>query len=120
MAAIRLYRLEPRHPLQIKIRHASRSPNPLRLERIAQECPAEVEYSDPLLDTEPYGKHLFGRPKKCLDATGGSGDKEKATAQFKTWLKTLNPLDIVIYINGSQEMNQAGTPTGAGAGWVIN
>ncbi len=97
MAAIRLYRLEPRHPLRIKTRNASTSPNILCLERIAQECPAKVEYSDPLLDTEPWEKHLFGEPKKCLHATGGSGEKEKATAQFKTWLKTLNQLDMVIF-----------------------
>lgn len=124
LAAIRLHRLEPRHPLRIKTRHASASPNPSRLERIAQECPAEVEYSDPLLDTEPWEKHLFGGPKKCLDATGGIGDKEKATAQFKTWLKTLSPLDMVIYTDGSQETDQTGTPTGAALagssiGWIV-
>ena len=120
LAAIRLHRLEPRHLLRIKTRHASASPNLSRLERIAQECSAEVEYSDPLLDTELWEKHLFGGPKKCLDATSGSGDKEKATAQFKIWLKTLSLLDMVIYTDESQETDQTGTPTGAGAGWVIN
>ncbi len=53
MAALQLHRLEPCHLLRIKTRHALTSPNPSHLERIFQECPAEVEYSDPLLDTEP-------------------------------------------------------------------
>lgn len=58
--------------------------------------------------------------KKCLEATGGTGDKERAKTKFNTWLKLLDPFDIVIYTDGSEGTDKAGRPTGTGAGWVMH
>ena len=73
-----------------------------------------------MLDPEPWDEHLFGVQQKCLAATGGSGDKERAKPNFNAWLKALYPLDIVIYTDGSQEIDKAGVPTGTGAGWLMH
>ena len=53
-------------------------------------------------------------------ATGGTGDKEKAAVKFKGWLKSRKPLDIIVYTDGSQEIDQNNVPTGTGAGWILN
>ena len=53
-------------------------------------------------------------------AAGGTGNKKKAVIKFNTWLKNRKPLDIIVYTDGSQEIDQSGEPTGTGAGWVLN
>ena len=42
--------------------------------------------------------------------------RAKAKEQFNVWL---DPLDIVVYIDGSQKEDKSGTPTGVGAALVI-
>lgn len=77
------------------------------------------EYSDPLIDSEPWEEHVLGGPHKALTATQGTGDKSRAAKCFNQWLKGLHPLDILVYTDGSQEIDRAGTPTGVGAAWVL-
>lgn len=60
LSGIRMHRLESKHPLRRKTKNAYTSSRPTRLERIAQKCSAIVEFSDPLLDSEPWETHLFG------------------------------------------------------------
>ena len=94
-------------------------PSTSRLERLARKCSNKVEYLDPLHELEPWEKHLFGS-HSCLVATGGTGNKEKAATKFNSWLKSQKPLDIIVYTDGSQEVDQNNIPTGTGAGWVLN
>ena len=58
---------------------------------------------------------LFGSDS-CLVATGGTGNKEKAATKFNSWLKSQKLLDIIVYTNGSQEVDQNNIPTGTGTG----
>ncbi len=53
-------------------------------------------------------------------AAGGTGNRKKAVIRFNTWLKNQKPLDIIVYTDGSQEIDQSGEPTGTGAGWELN
>ena len=46
--------------------------------------------------------------------------KELAATNFNLWLKSLHPLDIVVYTDRSQETDELGKPIGTGAGWAIN
>ncbi len=120
LAGIRMHRLESKHPLRRKAKNRYTSSRPTRLERIAQKCPAIVEFSDPLLDSEPWETHLFGGADKCRVATGGTGNKKTAAANFSSWLKILHPLDMVVYTDVLQEIGKLGDPLRAGAGWTIN
>lgn len=52
------------------------------MERLAKKCAEDVEYSDPMLGSEPWEEHLFGGREKCLEATGGTENKERAKAKF--------------------------------------
>ncbi len=119
-AGIRMHRHESKHPLRRKTKNAYTSSRPTRLERTAPKCPAIVELSDPLLDSEPWETHLFGGADKCLIATGGTGNKKNAAANFSSCMRSLHPLDMVVYLDGSQEISKSGDPLGAGAGWTIN
>ena len=62
---------------------------------------------------------MFGSDS-CLAATGGIDNKKKAVIKFNTWFKNRKPLDIIVYTNGSQEIDQSGEPISSGAGWVLN
>lgn len=114
-----LTQLEPRHPLRIRAKQAFSSANPTRLERLARRCPENLESSNPLLEPEPWEKHILGGANKALTASGAPGDKDKAVKSFHAWVQGLDPLDMVVYTDGSQETDQAGTPTGVGVEWVI-
>ncbi len=120
LASLRLHKLEPRHPLRIRAKQAFSSANPARLERLARRCPENLESSNPLLEPEPWEKHILGGANKALTASGAPGDKDKAVKSFHAWVQGLDPLDMVVYTDGSQETDQAGTPTGVGAAWVIS
>ena len=60
LAALRMHKLEPQHPLRIITRSAYSSTSLSRIERLGQKCPKEVEYLDPLLGLQPWEGHLFG------------------------------------------------------------
>ena len=53
-------------------------------------------------------------------ATGGTSDKEKVVVKFNGWLKSRKPLDIIVYTDGSHEVDQNNIPIGTGARWVLN
>ena len=78
-----------------------------------------MQYLEPLHKLEPWKKHLFGSDS-CLIATGDTSNKEKAPVKFNIWLKSRKSLNIILYIDGSQEVNQNNIPTGIRAGWVLN
>lgn len=61
-----MHTLKSKHPIQRKAKNAHTSRKPTRLKRIAVKCPAIVEFSDPLLDSELWETHLFGVADKCL------------------------------------------------------
>ena len=86
---------------------------------IAQKCSSKVEYLDPSQELELWEKRLFGSDS-CLVAAGGIGNKKKAVIKFNTWLKNRKLLDIIVYTDGSQEIDQSSEPTSTGAGWVLN
>lgn len=44
--------------------------------------------------------------------------KERAVTNFALWLQTCHPLDLILYTDGSQEVDQDGEKTKAGAGWA--
>ncbi len=93
LAALRLHKLKARHLLCLKTKHAYTTAAPSRIERLAQKCAKEVEYSDPMLGSEPWEEHLFGGREKCLKAKSGIWNKERAKTKFNAWLQYLNPLD---------------------------
>lgn len=78
-----------------------------------------MEYLNPLHKLELWKKHLFGF-NSCLAAINGTGNKGKAAVKFNSWLKSQKLLDIIVYTNGSQKIDQNNIPTGTGAGWVLN
>lgn len=119
LAALGLHKLEVQHPLRIQTKWAYTTANPSRLKRIAQKCPNKVEYIDSSQDLELWEKYLFGSDS-CLAATSDTSNKDKAAIKFNNWLNSQNPLDIIVYTHGSQEVDQNNTPTEIGAGWVLN
>ena len=119
LAAICLHKLEVQHLLRIRTKQAHTTANLSRLERLARKCSNEIEYLDPLHKLEPWKKYLFGSDS-CLVAIGGTGDKEKAAVKFNSWLKSRKPLDIIVYTDGSQEVDQNNIPTCTETGWVLN
>ncbi len=50
------------------------------------------------------------------------GDRRQnhVAERFNAWLQAQNPLDIIVYTDGLQEINQNNMPMGTGAGWVLN
>lgn len=119
LASLLLHKLEPKHPLRMRTKRAFALLNPTRLERLARRCPDNVEFSDPLLQPDPWEEHILGGANKALTASGATGDKDKAAKKFNAQLQNLDSLDIVVYTDGSQETDRSGTPTGVGAAWVI-
>ena len=95
-AALRLHKLETHHPLRIRTKQAHITAHPSRLERLARKCSDDVEYLDPFHKLEPWEQPLFDSDS-CLKATGGTGNKEKAITKFNSWLKSQNPLDVMVY-----------------------
>ncbi len=74
----------------------------------------------PLVDSDPWEKHLFGDTQNVFQSTRGTRDKKKASQNFKSWIETLDRKDILVYSDGSQEVDQNGTTNGKGAAWVLN
>lgn len=63
----------------------------------------------------------MGDPKNDFTLQVAAEIKKKA----KTWLKILNPLDMIIYTNGLQGTDQTGTPirpalVGSSFRWIVN
>lgn len=65
----------------------------------------------PFCRTGTLGRAYSGNGGKSRYSIGA-----KAKEQFNVWL---DPLDIVVYIDGSQKNDKSGTPTGVGAALVI-
>lgn len=120
LVALRINKLETQHPLRISTEAANSSAKPSRLERLVQKCPKKVEWLDPLSSMQPWERHLFGGSDGCLAATGGTKDKIMAAERFNAWLQAQNSLDIIVYTDGSQEINKDNTPMGIGARGVLN
>ncbi len=119
LASIRLHRLELRHPLRLRTKKANTTLSLTRLERIAWSCLFITQYSNPLLELEPWEEHLFEGAENVFQAKGSTEDKKKASSNFKFWAQNLNLNDMLIYIDRSQEIDKGGTPTGTRATWVI-
>ena len=105
LAALYLYKLKVQHYFCIQTKQAHTIANPSRLERLARICLNKIEYLDLLHELELWEKHLFDFDS-CLVATGGISNKEKTTIKFNSWLKSQKPLNIIVYTNGSQEVDQ--------------
>lgn len=90
-----------------------------RLERIAKICPPILQCSNPLLDSDPWGEHLFGGSENVFLATKGTRDKMKASQSFHFWVETLDRRDILVYSDGLQETDKNGLTTGVGVAWVL-
>lgn len=84
------------------------------------KCSNTTQYTNPLNRSEPWNEHLFGGADKVFLATGGTGDKIRAKKNFISWLQARSNNDIIVYTDGSQEMDQAGMPVGVGAAWVLS
>lgn len=92
---------------------------PLRLERLARKCPNDVEYLNLCYELELW-KQLFFNAHSYLEAKSGTENKEKAITNFSSWLKSQNPLDIMVYTDGSQEVHKNNVSIGATASWILN
>ncbi len=119
LASLRLHRLEPLHPIRLRIKNAHSTTDPTQLEKIAQTCSPITQYSDPLVDLDPWEEHFFGGTQNVFQSTRGTRDKKKASQNFKSWIETLDRKDILVYSDGSQEVDQNGTTTGPGVAWVF-
>lgn len=62
-----------------------------------------MECSNPLPELEPWEKHILGGANKALTASRAPNDKDKVVKRFYAWVQGLDPLDIVVYIDWSQE-----------------
>lgn len=102
LASFRLRKLEPRHPLCLRIKRAHTSPKPTRLERMAKICPAFTQTSNPLLEPEPWEPNPLGGASEYITATGGVKDKKESAQNFNIWLSARSTYDIVVYTDGSQ------------------
>lgn len=119
LASLRLHKLEARHPLRIRTKQAHLTAHPTRLERLAKKCSDNVEYLNPAQELEPWEQPLFDLDS-CLAAMGGTASKENAVTKFDNWLRSRKSLDIIVYTDGSQEIDKSNIPTGTGAGWVLS
>lgn len=101
LAAIRLHKLEPSHPLRRRTNKTWSSTRPTRLEQVAM--PQQTEYSNPLLLPALWENHLFG-VDKCLSATGHITEKDKAEENLRKWLNLRNKNELIVYSAGSQRV----------------
>ena len=79
-----------------------------------------MESLNPLLKPKLREKHILGGASKALIVFGAPGDKDKAVKSFHAWVQGLDPLDMIMYTDRSQETDQTGTLTGVKTSWVIN
>ena len=96
LASLRLHKLEPRHPLCLRIKKVHTSSKLTRLEKMAKICPAFTQTSNLLLEPEPWEPNLLEGTKECIAATGGVEDKNQAVQNFNLWLSTCNLDDMVV------------------------
>ena len=85
---------------------------------MAKICPAATQYSNPLLEPEPWGPILLSQ-KEYMTATGGENDKKKAAQNSNLWLSRRNSDDMVVYTDGSQRLDKERKIIGTGAAWTI-
>ena len=119
LAAIRLHKLEPSHPLRRRTKKAWSSTRPTRLEQVAKQCSQHTEYSNPLLLPALWENHLFGGIDKCLAAAGHTTGKDKAKENVRRWLNSRNENELIVYSDGSQRVHPNGKVLGTGSAWVI-
>ena len=108
MYATRIQRLDKRHPVRRRSSRTAGQEVKTRLARTAQKA-SDTESIDGTLC--PPRKS----PRAPLTPNQGPS-KQHAADQFKNWLKWLNPLDLVVFTDGSQV---DGPRRGTGAGWAI-
>lgn len=119
LAAIRLHKLEPSHPLRRRTKKAWTSTRPTRLEQVAKQCPQQTEYSNPMMIPASGENHLFGGPDKCLAAAGYNTNKNKAKENVTGWLNSRNRNELIVYTDGSQQVDFSGKTLGTGSAWVV-
>ncbi len=113
-------RLELWHPLWNKTRYKYTSSNSLCIEIVAQKCSAKIQSLGLLIVAKSWEKLMFEESERYLDTKDGSGNKEKATSQLKTWLQTLNLLQTIIYAGRSQKTSNTGSRAEVNSCWVCN
>jgi ribonuclease HI len=107
-AAVRLRRLDQRHPLSRRAK--KETPYETRFQRWAKQT-RRTEQVDPL-PRPPWA--MQEERHTALTRIGASQGGGNATTAFQTWLRSRNPRDIVVFSDGSK--NTAGQ---AGAGWAV-
>ncbi len=60
--------------------------------------------------TEPWEEHPLGGAENVFQATEGTEDKQKASSNFKLWAQNLDPHDMLVYTDGSQEIDKTVLP----------
>lgn len=119
LAALWLYKLEPRHPLRLRTKNAQTKAHLTRLEKLAKICASYTQYSTPLLCAQPWETHLLGGKEKCLSATEGAKDKKVAATKFQGWSQKLGSDELVAYTDGSQKTDLVSNIIGTGTAWVL-
>ena len=114
LASLQLHKPEPRHPLRLRTKKMHISLKPTCLERLAKIRPTFTQYSNPLLEPEPWEQQLFGGGMEYIIATGGTADKKKAAENFNQWLSERSLDEMVVYIDRSQKLDKAGKILGTG------
>jgi len=114
-SAVRLHRLDNQHPLTRRLKH-SKTTTQTRFQRLAARVPSNTEWTDPLTlpPWEPHECH-----ETALLKVGYQKDlpKDQAAQAFRKWLTKIQPRDIIVYSDRSQQ--SANNTTSTGAGWVI-
>lgn len=106
--AIRVHKLDTRHPLHHRATHQRNFHTNTRLLRAIDPINFHIiEQIDPLL-TSPWDTNLM--PKEQPTAT----DKAQAKEDFQRWLTSIPPRSMVVYTDGSKGKDS----NAAGAGWV--
>ena len=105
LASLRLHKLEPRHPIRLITKNAHSTTDPIQLERIARTCSPITQYSDPLVDSDPWEEHLFGGTQNVFQSTRGTRDKKNASQNFKSWIETLDRKDILLELRTNHSIS---------------
>ncbi|KAI0994881.1 hypothetical protein K3495_g13301 [Podosphaera aphanis] len=110
-AAIRTRRLDPRHPLRLRVQNSLSSPALSRFARSHRGIPAS-EHINPIVN--PPWEVIESKQDSLIRICGPSGPRHMRADKFLNFLQTLPRSDILVFSDGSK------LPDGkTGSGFVI-
>lgn len=115
-----MHKLETQHPLRIITKAVESSAQLSRLERLVLKMSERSRMARPIIWFATLGRASIWGVRWMFGRNRWDRRKIKAAERFNAWLQAQNPLDIIMYTDGSQIINQDNTIISIGAGWVLN